>query len=267
MAEKDWKYVFSMSKTDDEVTHLTGPFEDDEAATEYVEDFDALALDNHSHVIMPLDDSDDVLAALKKAKKKAKKRAKKEAKAAKDANANGNGEKAGKQGKGKKAAATATEDDASDAAAPSTEGAAAPSIQEATVAKANEVEIAERERHVYNGRLSEDKDKLIESWSRGMTKHPVIGPLNLTPQQRRVIAALKWCREVLKSNSHMSENPPVAPAPVVGIDANERLVVQGLDGPQGLSGKPRTWAVYKNGDPTDVKEPIKRLKPKVSETV
>lgn len=280
MSEKDWKYVFTIQgdmENPGAVT-LVGPFEDVAAADEYVEDRHSMTDAGETNIVVSLDDSDDVLAALKverkKAKKAAKKAAKKEAKQAtvKETIEAEDGKKdKGKKDKGKKKDkdAQTTEADASDVAAPSTEGAVPtadangqPDTAVVEEGQTKTLEVA----GAYTGSLADDKHKLIESWSRGMTKHPVVGPLNLSPGQRRVIAALKWCREVNKSNAHMPGTVQ-PPPPIVGIDANDRIVVQGLDGLQGLSGSPKQWAVLKNGDQADIKQPVRKLKTKVSESV
>lgn len=272
MSEQDWKYVFTIQgdlENPGETT-LVGPFEDSDAADEYVTDRTVFTETNETSVVVSLDDSDGVLAALKKSAKKAAKKAKKEAKKQKsvaatieDVEANGKGKK-GKKKKDKVADAGTTEADASDVAASPEGEAAAPVAAENNGQPAqSDDDIAKK--YQASGSLVDDKERLIEGWSRAMTKHEVIGPLNLSPNQRRVIAALKWMREVAKSNKNQGWTQP--PPPIVGIDANDRIVVQGLDGMQGFTGSPKQWAVLKNGDPADVKEPIRKLKAKVSESV
>lgn len=298
---QDWKYVMVVSgatENPDGIT-LSGPFEDKDAADEFCEDYLAITaktpLESDPQLalmVASLDDPDDVLGALKadrKAAKKAqKKAAKKAAKAAAKAGTQvteveqapeptpepeGNGKK-GKKGKKGKAAASTTEADASDAAAPSSEGAAPvaatteaatangqPDPDEAEQARRNAISAAAA-KMPWAGQLADRKDEWIETWSREMTKNEVIGPLNLSVQQRRVIAALKWEREVARANAHMGG--PIPPAPIIGMDANGRIVVQGLTGPTRTV---KQWAVFKNGNPTEVKEPVTRLKAKAAEAV
>ena len=267
MAQKDWKYVFTVSVEDEDNVMLTGPYEDADAAQEFIDDTVALigGTDRNNHVVLGLDEPDAVLAALKKDAKRAKKAAKKAAKAQaaeKGNGGNGNGKKGKKNKKGKKAADTTSPDEGEVGTEPQKSVSTEQGEQAESEAKAAKQPESER----YNGSLADDKDKLIESWSRAMTKHDVIGPLNLTPQQRRVIAALKWRVEVNKSNAHMP-GTVIPPPPIVGLDNKGRLVVQGLDGMDGLTGKPRQWAVLKNGDPTDIATPVQRLKKTVAETV
>lgn len=107
--------------------------------------------------------------------------------------------------------------------------------------------------------LVDRKDEYIETWTRELIRHEKIGPLNLTARQRRVIASLHWWREVCKSNSEMerdefSEQPP----PLAGTDARGRPVVQQLDkfAPHSL----RMWALTKEGEPADIKEPVISVK-------
>lgn len=295
---QDWKYVMVMSgatENPDGVT-LTGPFEDQEAADEFCEDYTAITsktpLESDPQTViavMSLDDADAVLAALKadrKAVRKAnKKAAKKAAKVAKTEVGNGKTEvaptpepepvaetkpKNGKGKKAKKSEPTPTEADASDVAAPSDEGAAPvptavdngqPDPDEAEQERRREISEAAR-KQPWAGQLAEKKDEWIEKWARELSKDPVIGPLNLSPQQRRVIAALKWSREVAKSNAHL--NAAIPPAPVVGMDANGRIVVQGF---RQATTEVGVWAVFKNGNPADVKEPVTRLKKAAAEKV
>src|SRR3954471_18029889 len=304
--QQDWYYVFTLQgdlENPDE-TRLVGPFEDRDGADEYIDDRNAMTDTDETNIVVQLDDSDDVLAALKKKAKKAKKKAKKEAKhqksvketidendeskdgkkdkgkkkdkvAAQAAEQEGNG---GKKGKGKKdkaqpAAEATSEDDASDDAAPSTEGAA-PSTEAPPEPLDHEGETEEvRRRRIseaaskrpYAGQLADKKDELIEEWARNYANHEVLGPLKLSPQQRRVIAALKWQREVSFANAHMP-NTTLQPAPVIGIDANGRIVVQQIE-INGGNKTPRQWAVYKNGNAADVKEPVTRLKHRAAENV
>lgn len=310
--QQDWYYVFTLQgdlENPDE-TRLVGPFEDRDGADEYIDDRNAMTDTDETNIVVQLDDSDDVLAALKKKAKKAKKKAKKEAKHQKSvketidendepkdgkkdkgkkkdkvaaqalaaqeqaAEQEGNG---GKKGKGKKdkaqpAAEATSEDDASDDAAPSTEGAA-PSTEAPPEPLDHEGETEEvRRRRIseaaskrpYAGQLADKKDELIEEWARNYANHEVLGPLKLSPQQRRVIAALKWQREVSFANAHMP-NTTLQPAPVIGIDANGRIVVQQIEVNGG--DKPRQWAVYKNGNAADIKEPVTRLKHRAAENV
>lgn len=274
--QDDWKYVFTIrgDLSNPDGATLAGPFEDVDAADEYVEDRMAMqTTGDETNVVASLLDPDAVLAALKKSTKlspkklrKAEKKAAKEA-AKKAAAEKGNGNGKGKKNKKNKKAAAATDTASPDEGEVSPEQKVANAAGEVLAAEADaEANEAQKARYVYNGSLKDDKDKLIESWSRAMTKHDVIGPLNLTPQQRRVVAALKWVREVNKSNAHMP-GTVIPPAPIVGIDAKGRLVVQALDDPQMFTGKPKQWAVLKNGDPTDVTLPVERLKRTVAETV
>jgi hypothetical protein len=305
--QQDYYYVFTRQgdlENPDE-TFFVGPFEDRDGAEEYIDDRNAMTDTDETNIVVQLDDSDAVLAALKKKAKKAKKKAKKEAKhqksvketidendepkdgkkdkgkkkdkvAAQAAEQEGNG---GKKGKGKKdkaqpATAEATsEDDASDDAAPSTEGAA-PSTEAPPEPLDHEGETEEvRRRRIseaaskrpYAGQLADKKDELIEEWARNYANHEVLGPLKLSPQQRRVIAALKWQREVSFANAHMP-NTTLQPAPVIGIDANGRIVVQQIEVNVGNK-TPRQWAVYKNGNAADIKEPVTRLKHRAAENV
>ena len=266
MAQKDWKYVFTRSVDDEDNVMLTGPYEDADAAQEFIDDSAKYIGDRHNHVVLSLDEPDAVLAALKKDAKRAKKEAKKAAKEqaaekGNGGNGNGNGKKGKKNKKGKKADTTSP-----DEGEVGTEPQKSVSTEQGEQAESEAKAAKQPESERYNGSLADDKDKLIESWSRAMTKHDVIGPLNLTPQQRRVIAALKWRVEVNKSNAHMP-GTVIPPPPIVGLDNKGRLVVQGLDGMDGLTGKPRQWAVLKNGDPTDIATPVQRLKKTVAETV
>src|SRR4051794_17680038 len=80
--QQDWYYVFTLQgdlENPDE-TRLVGPFEDRDGADEYIDDRNAMTDTDETNIVVQLDDSDDVLAALKKKAKKAKKKAKKEAK-------------------------------------------------------------------------------------------------------------------------------------------------------------------------------------------
>lgn len=251
MAQQDWKYVVAIGAEGS--IELTGPYEDNDAATEFIDEFMPLAPEFTGATALSLQDPDEVIAALKKAAKKARKAEKKAAKAAAAEKGNGNG-KGKKNKKGKKAAAATSPDEGEVDADP------------VTTEQGEQAESEAKAEAAYNGSLADDKQKLIESWSRAMTKHDVIGPLNLTPQQRRVIAALKWTREVNKSNAHMPGTVQ-PPAPIVGLDAKGRLVVQGLDGQGGFTGNVKQWAVLKNGDPTDISTPVERLKRNVAETV
>jgi hypothetical protein len=101
------------------------------------------------------------------------------------------------------------------------------------------------------GTLADKRHELIESWARELGRHPQLNVL--TMQQRRVVASLWWKREVAVSNEHMGVTIP--PHPILGMDDNNRPVVQGLD-----LGQVRAWALTKSGDPADVKTPVKSLK-------
>jgi hypothetical protein len=107
-------------------------------------------------------------------------------------------------------------------------------------------------------RLGEWKDEYIEQWTREMLKHPVIGPLNLTARQRRVIASLIWWKKVNESNKDSAAQPDLQPPPLVGLDARNRPVVQKIEGKGPHSH--RMWALTKEGEPADLKEPVISLK-------
>lgn len=106
-------------------------------------------------------------------------------------------------------------------------------------------------------RLVERKDEYLAQWAREMLRHPSLGKLDLTARQRRVIASLIWWKKVCESNGGTERQPP----PVAGLDAKKRIVVQKIDG-KDADGKPfvRMWAVSKNGEPADLKEPVTSLK-------
>lgn len=105
------------------------------------------------------------------------------------------------------------------------------------------------------GTLADRKSEYIERWARVMRTHPVLSPLDMTMRQRRVVASLYWWREVCKANDHM---PGVRqqPKPIVGRDANGRIVVQAYNRVPGADGHLQVWAMTKDGDPADVKEPV-----------
>jgi hypothetical protein len=265
--QQEWRYVFSIrgDLANPGDATLTGPFEDTEAADEYVEDFTKLDISTETttHIVAALVDSDDVLAALKKAKKKAKKQAKKADKKQKSVaeTINGNGEKKNKKGK----------KDEQDAPSDGEEG-----VTPEPVAEVNEQQAKEEERRrqlsaraakqPWAGKLSDNKDQLIDQWAKEFSQHSAIGPLNLSPQQRRVLGALKWEQQVSFANAHMPSTT-IQPPFFVGMDANGRPVVQQFraDHPS-ENGKPHQWSLFKNGNPTDVKEPVTRLKAKAAES-
>lgn len=106
------------------------------------------------------------------------------------------------------------------------------------------------------GSLADRKDDHIERWARQMKHDPVIGKLDMTMRQRRVVASLMWWREVCRSNEHMGfrQQPP----PIAGRDANGRIVVQGYD--RMSRNRLNIWALTREGDPTDIKEPVISLR-------
>jgi hypothetical protein len=110
-------------------------------------------------------------------------------------------------------------------------------------------------------RLGDLKDEYIAQWTRDLLKHPIIGTLNLTARQRRVIATLIWNKKVAEGNRDAPTNEPIQPPPVAGLDARRRVVVQMYDG-KGADGKPflRMWALTKEGEPADIKEPVYSVK-------
>lgn len=107
------------------------------------------------------------------------------------------------------------------------------------------------------GTLADRRLDYIEEWAAKMRTHPVIGPLDMTMRQRRVVASLYWWREVCRSNEHMGVRQE--PKPIVGRDANGRIVVQAYGRIPGQD-RLRVWALTKDGDPTDVKEPVISVK-------
>jgi hypothetical protein len=109
-------------------------------------------------------------------------------------------------------------------------------------------------------RLAEWKDDYLAIWAREMLRHPVLGPLNLTARQRRVIASLIWERKVAEGNKDSSARTDLQPPPVAGLDAKGRPVVQKIEG-YGAGGKSlRMWSVGKEGQPLDIKEPVTSLR-------
>lgn len=100
------------------------------------------------------------------------------------------------------------------------------------------------------GRLADDRLELIERWANQMRNHPRIGKLGLTHRQRRHIASLMWHKKVAESNEHMGvrQQPP----PIAGRDAKGRVVVQSFD----QYGRIHQYALTKEGDPTDIYEPV-----------
>lgn len=108
-------------------------------------------------------------------------------------------------------------------------------------------------------RLIDNKEEIIERWTRelGQRGSP-INHLNLTARQRRVIAGLRWEREVAKLSDPRDglttrvQQPP----PVVGLDANNRVVVQRVKD----NGQLQVWALTREGEPFAIKLPVYSLK-------
>jgi len=117
--QQDWYYVFTLQgdlENPDE-TRLVGPFEDRDGADEYIDDRNAMTDTDETNIVVQLDDSDDVLAALKKKAKKAKKKAKKEAKhqkSVKETIDENDESKDGKKDKGKKKDKVAAQEQAAE---------------------------------------------------------------------------------------------------------------------------------------------------------
>lgn len=116
-------------------------------------------------------------------------------------------------------------------------------------------------RHKALWRLIDNKDDIIEQWARELGRsdspHSPLAQLGLTIHQRRVIAALRWEREVAKLQDPRDGLTPRTqqPPPVAGLDANKRVVVQRIK-----NGKLEMWALTKYGAPFDIKPPVRSLK-------
>lgn len=105
-----------------------------------------------------------------------------------------------------------------------------------------------------NWSLVDRKDELMEQWSKDLLHYAPLQRFNLTAPQRRVIASLKWEREVARSNVHITsweQQPP----PVMGYDERNRIVVQKIE-----HKNLRCWAVARNGDPADITGIVRSLK-------
>lgn len=103
------------------------------------------------------------------------------------------------------------------------------------------------------GSLVERKDELIAQWAKEFIHYKPLERFNLTAQQRRVIASLKWWRKVAESNAHM--NWTQQPPPVLGYDERNRIVVQKIE-----HGYLHCWALTRDGDPADITGIVRSLK-------
>jgi hypothetical protein len=245
--------------TDDDQSVIVGPFVNTAAADEFCDEAERLTTDSRqvSLLIDQPTDQAEVLAALK-AERKARRKADK--KAAKKA------AKKEKKGKGKKGNGDEPQPEPEQEPSPIEGGepTAEAEVELTPAEQEKREQLSEKARkQPWAGKLAEEKDSLIEQWAKALGDVEVLKPLALSPQQRRVIAALKWQREVSHSNAHLPATI-IQPPPIVGVDSNQRIVVQQIDNG---SGEPRQWAVYKNGNPADVKEPITRLKASASEAL
>lgn len=103
----------------------------------------------------------------------------------------------------------------------------------------------------------DNKDSIIERWSRELGKQEPLARYNLTAAQRRVIAAFRWERKVAELQGERDGMSPreQQPPPVAGLDANKRIVVQRIK-----NGKLEMWALTREGSPWDIKLPLRSLK-------
>lgn len=106
-----------------------------------------------------------------------------------------------------------------------------------------------------NVSLADRKDEIIERWTRELINHPLLERFALTARQRRVIAYLKWQREVALRNQHLA-GWVQQPVPLKGYDERGRIVVQQID----RFGSYRSWALTREGEPTDVKGSVRSVR-------